>query len=430
MMKKEVFIVGVGMTQIKKQGPSYEDLCREAIAEAMADAGLDYEGEKKAIEAIYYGNCTQGLFTSQHSVRGQVITRRLGFSEIPVINIENACATASTALHEAVTRIRAGMANLVLAVGVEKMFPDMERIDDFPEIKAALPYLGFASFWIACEQDRREKYMETWRREKAELLGIPYEETSVGGDRSPFMDYYAIKALYLMKKYGYTQEDLARVCAKTHFHGSLNPKAQYRKAMTWEEVLSDKLVTYPLTRPMCSPIGEGAAAALVCSEEYLKQHRIVNSPVLIRASVLISGRDRDPYEEDISARGARFAFTEAGLTPQDIDVLEVHDATSFGEIYQTAQAGFVSPEEAGKFCTSGETSLTGSLPTNTSGGLVSRGHPVGCTGLAQVYEIVTQLRHRAGERQVSRASIGMCLNGGGVIGAEEASFCAHIFEAC
>jgi len=325
-------------------------------------------------------------------------------------------------------RIMAGMADVVLAIGVEKMFPDMERIDAFPEIKAALPYLGFASFWIACEQDRRDKYVEAWRREKSHLLGIPFEETTVGGDRSPFMDYYAVKALYMMKKYGYTQEELARVCAKTHLHGSLNPKAQYRKAMTWEEVLADKLITYPLTRPMCSPMGEGAAAAIVCSREYLLGHPEVKAPVLIRASVLVSGRDRGPYEEDISARGARLAFQKSGLKPKDIHVLEVHDATSFGEIFQTAQAGFVPPEEAGKFCASGATSLTGELPTNTSGGLVSRGHPVGCTGLAQVYEVVTQLRHRAGPRQVPRASIGMCLNGGGVIGAEEASLCAHIFE--
>lgn len=428
-MGKDVFIAGVGMTAIKKQGPSYEELCREAVREAMADAGIDFDGGKKAIEAVYYGNCTQGLFTSQHCVRGQVVMRRLGFSEVPVVNVENACATASTALHEAVTRVRAGMANLVLAIGVEKMFPDMGTIDDFPEIKAALPYLGFASFWIACEQDRRAKYMEVWRREKAHLLEIPFEETTVGGDRSPFMDYYAVKALYMMKKYGYTQEELARVCAKTHYHGSLNPKAQYRKAMTWEEVISDRLITYPLTRPMCSPIGEGAAVALVCSEEYLARHPEVRSPILIRASVLVSGRDRGPYEEDISARGARMAFSEAGLKPKDIHVLEVHDATSFGEIYQTAQAGFVSLEEAGRYCASGATSLGGELPTNTSGGLVSRGHPVGCTGLAQVYEIVTQLRKRAGERQVPRARIGMCLNGGGVIGAEEASLCAHIFEA-
>jgi acetyl-CoA acetyltransferase len=427
-MEREVFIIGVGMTPIKKQGPSYESLCREAIKEAMEDAGLDFEGDKGVVEAVYYGNCTQGLFTSQHSIRGQVVLRRLNFSGIPVVNVENACATASTALHEAINRIRANEAQVVLAIGVEKMFPDMERIEDFPEIKAALPYLGFASFWIACEQDRRNEYVEVWRKEKADLLGIPYEETSVGGDRSPFMDYYAIKALYMMKKYGYTQEHLARVCAKTHSHGALNPKAQYRKAMSWEEVLKDKLITYPLTRSMCSPIGEGAAAAIVCSKDYLSQHPEIKDPVMVRASVLVSGRDRGPYEEDISARGARKAFQISGLTPKDIDVLEVHDATSFGEIYQSAQAGFCSLPEAGDYCASGATSLGGELPTNTSGGLVSRGHPVGCTGLAQVYEVVTQLRSRAGERQVKGASLGMCINGGGVIGAEEASLCVHIFE--
>lgn len=228
--------------------------------------------------------------------------------------------------------------------------------------------------------------------------------------------------------YGCTQEQLARVCAKTHHHGSLNPKAQYRMEMSWQEVLADKPITYPLTRSMCAPIGEGCAAAIVCSEKYLRHNRENGYPVEVLASVLVSGRERGDFDRDISGRGAEPAFRQAGLDRREVDLLELHDATSFSEIYQTAQAGFCRPEDAGAYCASGATALGGELPTNVSGGLVSRGHPVGCTGLAQTYELVTQLRGRAGNRQVKDARIGMQINGGGVIGVEEASLGAHIYR--
>ena len=427
-MKDRVYIIGVGMTKMSKNGGSYQTLCTEAISEAMVDAGLDYEGDKGTIGAIWYGNCAQGMLTSQHSIRGQVVLRRLGFERVPVVNIENACATATFAMNQAITHIRAGVSELALAVGIEKMMPDLDDLPNHPELQAALPYMGLAAFWNGCEQDRKNDYIEMWRREKSELLGIPYEETDVGKDRSPFMDYYAVKALKLMKRYGYTQEQLARVCAKTHNHSVMNPKAQYRKPYTYEEVLADKLITYPLTRPMCAPTGEGCAAAVVCSEGYMKGHPAVKDPILVLASVIAGGQMRGDYDEDVSGRASRQALQQAGLTPRDIDVLEVHDATSIGEIYQTAQAGFCTAEAAGAYCSSDATALGGELPTNVSGGLVSRGHPVGCTGLAQVYELVTQLRGRAGERQVKGAKIGMHINGGGVIGVEEAAMGVEILQ--
>ncbi len=427
-MKDRIYVIGVGMTPITKDGGSYEDLCRAAISEAMEDAGLSFEGDQNAIGGIWYGNCGQGMLTSQHSIRGQVILRRLGFECMPVVNVENACATASTALNQAVNHILAGASDLTLAVGIEKIMPDFTTLDDFPEIAAALPHLGLAAFWVGCEQDKKKLYIEKWRREKSEVLGIPYEETNVGGDRSPFMDYYAVKALKVMKKYGYTQEQLARVCAKTHHHSSMNPKAQYRKDMTWEDVMADKPITYPLTRPMCAPTGEGCAAAIVCSEHYLEEHRNINDPIRILASVIVSGRARGDFDQDISGRGAEIAFQQAGVERKDIDVLELHDATTFGEIYQTAQAGFCRAQDAGVYCSSGATALGGELPTNVSGGLISRGHPVGCTGLAQAYELVTQLRGRAGERQVKGAKTGMQINGGGVIGVEEAALGVHIYR--
>ncbi|PKN76463.1 MAG: thiolase [Deltaproteobacteria bacterium HGW-Deltaproteobacteria-10] len=427
-MKENIYIIGVGMTKISKDGGSYEDLCRAAISEAMEDSGLSFEGDKNVVGGIWYGNCGQGMLTSQHSIRGQVILRRLGFECMPVVNVENACATASTALNQAVNHVLAGISDVALAVGIEKIMPDLTTLGDFPEIAAALPHMGLASFWVGCEQDKKKQYIEKWRKEKSEVLGIPYEETDVGKDRSPFMDYYAVKAIKVMKKYGYTQEQLARVCAKTHHHSTMNPKAQYQKDISWEEVMADKLITYPLTRPMCAPTGEGCAAAIVCSEKYLNEHKNIKDPILILASVLVSGRARGDFDQDISGRGAQIAFSEAKLTRKDIDVLELHDATTFGEIFQTAQAGFCTAEDAGIFCSSGATSLGGELPTNVSGGLISRGHPVGCTGLAQAYELATQLRGRAGARQVKGAKIGMQLNGGGLIGVEEAALGAHIYR--
>lgn len=428
-MKDRVYIIGVGMTPIvKMNGGTYEHLCSTALAEAMADAGLCPESDQGAFGAVWYGNCAQGLFTSQHSIRGQVVLRRLGFMGRPVINVENACATGSTALHQAIHFILAGGAELALAVAVEKMMPDFNALEDLPEIAAALPHLSLSAFWMGCEQDRKRLYIEKWRRDKSSLLEIPFEETDVGGDRSPFMDYYAVKALKFMHRYGCTQEQLARVCAKTHHHGSLNPKAQYRMEMSWQEVLADKPITYPLTRSMCAPIGEGCAAAIVCSEKYMRHNRENGYPVEVLASVLVSGRERGDFDRDISGRGAELAFRQAGLDRREVDLLELHDATSFSEIYQTAQAGFCRPEDAGAYCASGATALGGELPTNVSGGLVSRGHPVGCTGLAQTYELVTQLRGRAGARQVKDARIGMQINGGGVIGVEEAALGAHIYR--
>jgi len=228
-MKLRIFIIGVGMTRILKEAGSYESLCEEAIREAMADAGLSFDGDKGAIGGIFYGNCAQGMLTSQHCIRGQVILRRLGFARAPVVNVENACATASVALNQAIHHVRAGVSHLALAVGVEKMMPDFSNLKAHPEIEAALPYMGLAAFWMGCEQDRKDRYVEHWRRQKSELLGIPIEQTDVGVGRSPFMDYYAVKALQAMKQYGYTQAQMAQVCAKTHHHSTMNPKAQYQE---------------------------------------------------------------------------------------------------------------------------------------------------------------------------------------------------------
>jgi acetyl-CoA acetyltransferase len=197
--------------------------------------------------------------------------------------------------------------------------------------------------------------------------------------------------------------------------------------MTVEEVLADRSVAYPLTRAMCAPVGDGAAAAVVCSERFLK--KIAGArPVKIRASIIGQGSDRDLDGEDIGERLSKEAYAAAGVGPEDIDLAELHDATSYGELHQTEVMGFCPIGQGGPWAESGASALGGLKPINTSGGLECRGHPIGASGLAQVYELVLQLRGEAGRRQVGKARIALAENGGGNIGVEEAAMCIHILE--
>jgi acetyl-CoA acetyltransferase len=256
---------------------------------------------------------------------------------------------------------------------------------------------------------------------------LPDGETPPGEGRSIFMDAYAMGARWHMKTYGSTKKQLAVICSKNHFHGSLNPKAQYQEAMTVDEVMNARPVTYPLTVPMCAPVGDGAAAAILCSKGFLKKLKDAR-PVRIRASVLGSGTDRGMDGVDIGERLSKKAYETAGIGPADIDLAELHDATSYGELHQCEAMGFCHIGEGGILAESGATTLGGKLPVNTSGGLECRGHPIGASGLAQIYEVTEQLRGEAGKRQVEGARIGLTENGGGNLGVEEASMTIHILE--
>jgi acetyl-CoA acetyltransferase len=226
-----------------------------------------------------------------------------------------------------------------------------------------------------------------------------------------------------MERFGTTQEQLAVIAAKNHRHGALNPFAQYRRPMTVEEVLADREIAYPLTRSMCSPMGDGAAAAILVAGDALGRFPAAR-PVRVRASVLVSATQKGGQ----SRRAAERAYAMAGLGPEDIDTAEVHDATAFGELSQTEALGFCKEGEGGPYAASGATTLGGARPVNPSGGLECRGHPIGATGLAQIAEIVLQLRGEAGERQVSGARIGLTENGGGFLGTGEAAVAIHVFE--
>ena len=387
------------------------DMAHKVTQLALEDCGLD----KKDIQAAFFSNTFWGMFANQHSIRGQVILRSMGIEAIPVTNVENACAGASTALHHAYTGIKAGMYDVALALGSEKI----THQDKMMSLSAYASCMDVENF---------ESHMNMMTELSKKIdLEIPEDQTPPGEGRSVFMDAYAMGARWHMSKFGSTQEQLAAICAKNHFHGSLNPMAQYQQDMTIEQVLADKSIAYPLTRSMCAPVGDGAAAAIVCSGEFLKKLNQAR-PVKILASVLGSGTDRELDGIDIGERLSRQAYNIAGVGPKDIDLAELHDATSYGELHQTEAMGFCALGEGGPYAESGATKLGGKQPVNTSGGLECRGHPIGASGLAQIYELGEQLRNQAGKRQVEGAKIGLAENGGGNIGVEEASMCIHILE--
>ncbi|MHB8780190.1 MAG: thiolase family protein [Candidatus Geothermincolia bacterium] len=408
---EDVYIVGVGMNRFGKYlDTPVKALAEQGLTPTLADAGI----ARQDVEAAFVANSFWGMFADQHSIRGQVMLRPLEIQGIPVVNCENACAGASTALHLAYTAIRAGMYDCALALGVEKISHE----DRGMSLKSYATCLDVEDFG---------RHIQSFMDLSASLkLDIP-DSGAPGEGRSVFMDLYAVGARWHMAKYGSTQHQLAVISSKNHWHSSMNPLAQYQNDMSAREVLADRLVSYPLTRPMCAPVGDGAAGAVLCSAAFLK--RLPDArPIRIAASVLGSGRDRDIDGEDIGQRLSRRAYELSGIGPGDVDIAEVHDATAYGELHQTEVLGFCEEGMGGPLAESGATRLGGRLPVNTSGGLESRGHPIGASGLAQIHEIATQLRGEAGARQAAGVRIGLTENGGGNIGVEEASMTIHILE--
>jgi acetyl-CoA acetyltransferase len=244
------------------------------------------------------------------------------------------------------------------------------------------------------------------------------------------MDTYAMQAAVHMARYGTTQRQIAAGSAKNHNYGALNPLAQYRFETSIDQVLEDREVSFPLTRSMCAPIGDGAASAIVCSGDVVAglPESVRARAVRIAASTFSGGKYRNLDEPGLSHVAATQAYERSGLSPSDVDVVELHDATSFCEIYQVEMLGLCAEGEGGSFVESGATGPDGPVPVNTSGGLVSKGHPVGATGLSMIHELATQLRGEAGERQVPEARIALQENGGGVIGLEEAACSVMLLE--
>ena len=376
-----IYVCGVGMTPFGRYpNKSIKQLTREAVSSAMQDALCSI----KDVEAAYFSASTTGYLQGQTFVPGQIALRDMGFEGIPMYNLENACASGSSAFNLGAQALRAGDQDIVLAVGAEKMF-----IEDKVRLFGV-----FDSGWD----------IETLEQNKDNLLALGEGVDVPEGSTSPkpysvFMDVYAAFCRQHMRNFGTTQRQIAAVCAKNHQHSVHNENAQFREAYTVEQVLAAPPITYPLTLPMCAPISDGSAAAILCTEAGMKKlggdsHRAIRALASIVQTG--SGRDAADYKNHMSAVAARKLYERAGVGPEEVDVAEVHDATAMGEIIQAENLQLVPFGEAGPAAERGDFSIGGRVPINPSGGLESRGHPISATGLAQIHELVTQLRGEAG----------------------------------
>jgi acetyl-CoA acyltransferase len=397
-----VIVAGAGMTRFAKTPRSLRDLAGEAVTAALQDAAVDVAD----VEAAYVGNAVGGLVTGQEMIRGQVMLRPIGIEGIPIFNVENACASAASALHLGWQAVATGLADVVLCLGAEKLSHEDKTV-------------GMDAIGTAIDVEMR-----------AELA----EEVRVDGDddgarRSFFMDLYADMARRYMRASGATAEHFAQVVVKNQHNGGLNPRAQYGGELSVDQVLTSRRVVEPLTLLMCSPISDGAAAVVLMSEGAARRHGA--SGPRIRASVVLSGNrhDKDDPTAGSAARAARAAFEQAGIGPADLDCAEVHDASAPAELIVYEQIGLAEPGGGPELIASGRTRLGGALPVNTSGGLLSKGHPIGATGIAQVCEATWQLRGEAGSRQVEGARVALTQNGGGWLEGDSAAMGVHILTA-
>jgi acetyl-CoA acetyltransferase len=376
---RAVAVIGVGMTKIGKfPDRMLSSMGREAVLGAIKDAGVP----PKEIQAAYSGTLLGG------SLLGQRIFKDLGMTGIPINNMENACSSGSSALREAWLGVASGLYDMTVAVGSEK-----------------LSALGGGT------------------------LPLEKEDLEVGeGMVMPAL--YAMRARRYMHEFGATPEHLAKVVVKSRKCASHNPHAQFNRETTVEEVLNSRMIADPITLYQCCPTGDGAAAAVLCSLD--RAHKYTSQPILIKGSVLVSGKFtngfRDMTTPEITIRASKLVYEMAGLGPRDVNVAEVHDAFSIAELLYYEALGFCGRGEAPRLLEEGATGLDGRIPVNPSGGLISKGHPTGATGLAQTTEIVWQLRGQAGSRQVKKARVGLThCTGGGIYGLDHGACSIHIF---
>ncbi len=379
---RQVAIVATGMTRFGELWESsLRDLFVDAAAEALHAAGVDN------VDSIFVGNMSGGQFVGQEHL-APLMADHLGLSGVAATRVESACASGGVALRLGFMAVASGFSDLVLAAGVEKMTDGADVTDV-----------------LATAADQETEVYH----------GIT------------FPGLYAMIARAHMEADGTTEEDLAWVSVKNHRHGAMNPKAQFRREVELEQVLTSTMVAYPLRLLHCSPVSDGAAAMLLCPLD--QAHKYTDRPVKILGSGQATGpmalADRaDPGFLEAVARSAERAYEMAGVGAADIQVAEVHDCFSIAEICCIEALGFVGRGQGARAARTGCTALGGRLPVNTSGGLKSKGHPVGATGIAQAIEIFEQLRGEAGERQVEGARIGLTQNMGG----SGASSVVHVFE--
>jgi acetyl-CoA acetyltransferase len=390
-----VLIAGAGMSRFAKSPLTLRELAAEAVTAALADAALEVD----QIEAAYVGNAVAGLVTGQEMIRGQVMLRPLGIEGIPIFNVENACASSSSALHLAWQAVMSGQHDVVLCLGAEKLTHEDRTV-------------GMAAIGTAVDVELRAQ-----------------DAVTTGAPRSYFMDIYAEMARDYMERSGATARDFAAVVVKNQHNGALNPKAQYGAELTIEEVLASRMVVEPLTLLMCSPISDGAAAVVLVAGRAAA--RLSAHGPRIRASVVRSGyvHDKSDPTAGSAANAARAAFEQAGVGPEELSCVELHDASAPAELILYEQLGLAPPGGGCELLITRRTALDGDLPVNTSGGLLSKGHPIGATGVAQVCEATWQLRGQASARQVKDARIALTQNGGGWLEEDSAATAVHILSA-
>jgi acetyl-CoA acetyltransferase len=403
-MTEAPMIIGVGMTAFGKYlDGSVRSLATMATREALADAGVD----PSDVDIAFFSNAVGGILHGQEMIRGQSALRSTGLLGTSIFNVENACASGSSAFALATMAVSSGTADVAIAVGAEKLtHPDKSR----------------SILSIATAVDLEEDEL-TRRAINHNLLGWDIGGSDSRGEVPPvtsrFMDIYAAATREYMARSGATAEDLAAIAAKNHSNGALNPLAQYRQTVTVDQVMASRIVSDPLRLLMCSPIGDGAAAIVVCSPEYARRHD--ESAVRIAAVAMLSGRGNSHDAEGVVEKTAKVAYERAGIGPEDVDLVELHDAASTGELVGYEDLGLCPVGDGPKLLASGATQPGGRVPVNLSGGLLSRGHPIGATGCAQIYELVTQLRGRAEARQAAEPQVGLAQNAGGHLGDEAAA---------
>jgi acetyl-CoA acetyltransferase len=385
---REVAIVGIGGTRFGKfSDRSIRVLGEEACIKAVRDAGM----KPRDIQLAYAGNFAQWEW-GQGLLIGHAVLRELGLTQIPITRVENGCATGSNAFREAWYKVATGACDIALAFGVEQM-----------------TVVG------------SEKILSVFTgRQHAERDGEL-------GNSAPGL--FALLARRHMEEFGTTREQMAMVTVKNRKYGALNPEAQLTRTVTVDEVLNDRMICDPLTLPQCCPRGDGAAAVVLVAGNIAR--RYTSTPVYVAASVQVSGTypdDRSYTFFDTDVRAAAAAYRMAGLGPEDIDLAEVHDCFSVAEIVHYEDLGFCRKGEGGRFIEEGFSEIGGKTPVNTSGGLLSKGHVIGATGISQIIELVRQLRGQSGKRQVEDARVALQHNGGGFIHTDTASCFIHILR--
>ncbi|MFC9660651.1 lipid-transfer protein [Nocardia sp. NPDC127606] len=387
-MTQKVFVVGVGMTKFEKPGSrewDYPDMAREAGTKALADAGIDYDRVQQAYVGYVYGESTSG----------QRAVYELGLTGIPVVNVNNNCSTGSTALYLAAQAVRGGLAECTLALGFEKMQPG-----------------SLGSTYDDREQPMMKHLLALAELQEFAMPPAPYMFGAAGKEH--------------MELYGTTAEQFAKIGVKNHKHSVNNPYAQFQKEYSLEEVLEAKQIYGPLTKLQCSPTSDGSGAVILASEDFVDRHNLADRAVEIvgqsmvtdLASTFTSPTAIDLVGSSMSRTAAEAVYAEAGFGPEDVDVIELHDCFSTNELLTYEALGLCAPGEGGRLVDDNATTYGGQWVVNPSGGLISKGHPLGATGLAQCSELTWQLRGTADARQVADARIALQHNiglGGAVV---------------